>query len=170
MGAEPRRDFIKLSCAEGLRFSTRFNPALSELEITLIKENEMGDYYGYKVREQLYGGEDEYFRNNPHVSGMAAEDGNIIFNPYSKGVNFDSVGKNEAARLWMRENKVEPKFNLTEAQKAAFRGTEYENDEAALKHSIMARIISGDPSAGQVTPMQQTWSDWLLKNLNNRKR
>ena len=130
----------------------------------------MGDYYGYKVRDQLYRGEDEYFRNNSHVAGMAAEDGTIIFNPYSRGVNFDAVGKNEAARLWMRENNVEPKFNLTDAQKEAFRGTEYEKDEAALKHSIMARIISGDPSAGQITPMQKTWADWLADNLSKRQR
>jgi hypothetical protein len=130
----------------------------------------MGDYFGYKVRTQLYGGEDQYFRKNPHVAGMAAEDGRIIFNPYSKGVNYDAVGRNEAARLWLRENKVEPKFNLTDEQKAAFRGTEYERDEAALKHSIMARIISGDPSAGNVTPMQKTWADWLMNNLSKRQQ
>lgn len=130
----------------------------------------MADYFGYKVRDQLFPGETAYFNNNRHVSGMAADDGSIVFNPYSKGVDFDSVGKNEAARLWLRENKVTPGFHLTDAQKSAFRGTEYENDENALKHSILGRIISGDPSAGQVTPMQQQWADWLLGSLNSRKR
>jgi len=129
----------------------------------------MDNYYGYKVRKKLYGGEDSYFRDNPHVSGMAAEDGQIIFNPYSRGVNFDAVGRNEAARLWLRENKVVPTFNLTDAQKKAFRGTEYENDEGALKNSILSRIISGDPSAGDVTEMQQKWADWLLQNLNENR-
>ena len=140
--------------------------------VGVINKNEkmMADYYGYKVRDTLYSGENDYFRKNPHVSGMAAQDGNIIFNPYSKNVNFDAVGNNEASRLWMRENNVVPKFNVTDEQKAAFRGTAYENDENALKHTILARIISGDPSAGKITPMQQTWANWLSDNLNKRNK
>ncbi len=126
-------------------------------------------YFGYKVREKLYDGEDSYFKGNPHVSGMAAEDGQIIFNPYSKGVNFDAVGKNEAARLWMMQNKFAPAFNLTDAQLAAFKGTPYEKNQEALKHSILARIISGDPSAGQVTPEQRQWADVLMRSLSERK-
>lgn len=126
-------------------------------------------YYGYRVRDKLYPGEDEYFRNNPSVAGMAAEDGNIIFNPYAKNVNFDAVGKNEAARLWMRENKVVPDFDVTDEQRAAFRGTAYENNENALKQTISARVISGDPSAGAITPSQQAWSDQLINNLSNQQ-
>ena len=128
----------------------------------------MTDYFGYKVRDQLYGGEHSYFKSNPHVSGMVAEDGMIIFNPYSPNINKDAVGQNEAARLWLRENNVEPKFNVTPEQAARFKGTAYENDELALKHSILGRIISNDPSAGAVTPMQKKWADWLLKSLKAR--
>jgi len=131
-------------------------------------EDIMDNYFGYKVRNQLYDSEDQYFKKNKHVSGMATEDGQIIFNPYSEGVNYDAVGYNEAARLWLKENNVVPKFNLTPEQKATFRGTEYENDEIALKQSILSRIISGDPSAGNITPMQKQWSDWLLYNLIKR--
>jgi hypothetical protein len=127
------------------------------------------NFFGYRVRKQLYKGEHDYFKKNTHVSGMAAEDGVIIFNPYSTGINYGSVGQNEAARLWLRENKVAPKFNLTPAQIESFKGTEYEKDELASKHSILGRIISQDPSAGEITPMQRNWADWLLKNLRQRK-
>ena len=131
----------------------------------------MADYFGYKVRNNLFPKELDYFLNNRHVTGMAAEDGNIIFNPYANDdVNFDSVGRNEAARLWLRENKVIPEFNVTDEQRASFRGTNYEKDDVALKHTIMSRIISGDPSAGKITPSQKQWSDWLLDNLNKRNR
>ena len=40
--------------------------------------------YGIGVRPDLYEGEDKYFKENPHVAGMAAEDDRIIMNPYSK--------------------------------------------------------------------------------------
>jgi len=35
------------------------------------------------IRDKLYPGEDTYFKTNPHVSGMMAEDNRIIINPYS---------------------------------------------------------------------------------------
>jgi hypothetical protein len=99
---------------------------------------------------------------------MASEDGQIIFNPYSKGVDFDSVGRNEAARLWMRESQVMPSFGLTGEQRAAFRGTAYEQDDNALRQTILARIISGDPSAGKITDEQRQWAEWALRNLSKR--
>jgi hypothetical protein len=127
-----------------------------------------GGYFGYKVRGKLFDGEDDYFRKNQHVSGMASEDGQIIFNPYSKGVDFDSGGRNEAARLWMRESQVMPSFGLTGEQRAAFRGTAYEQDDNALRQTILARIISGDPSAGKITDEQRQWAEWALRNLSKR--
>ena len=41
--------------------------------------------YGIGVRKDLYAGEDKYFKNNPHVAGMAAEDDKIIINPWNPG-------------------------------------------------------------------------------------
>lgn len=128
-------------------------------------------FYGYKVRKNLYPGEDLYFRRNPHVSGMATEDGKIIFNPYSKNINFDAVGKNEAARLWMKEHNWVPAFELTDKQKKSFIGTPYENNIPALKQSIIGRILSGDSSAGDVTNEQNISANWILNMLlENRKR
>lgn len=126
------------------------------------------NYYGYKVRDKLFDSEHNYFWQNPNVAGMAAEDGNIIFNPYSTGVDFDAVGKNEAVRLWLKENNINPTFDVTPEQQKRFVGTPYENDPLALKHTILGRIISGDPSAGQVTQQQEEWAKAILRQLQNR--
>jgi len=127
-------------------------------------------YFGYPVRNELSQGESEYFRKNPGVAGMAASDNRIILNPYAKNVNFDAVAMNEGARLWMRENSFYPQFDLTEEQRQAFIGTAYENDEQALKQSILARIISGDPSAGNATKEQRQLAKWLGNQLTKVDR
>jgi hypothetical protein len=54
----------------------------------------------------------------------------------------------------MRENKIVPKFELTEEQKKFFTGSEYANNPDAAKQTIVARILSGDPSA-KATAQQQ---------------
>ena len=124
-------------------------------------------YYGYDVRLP-FPGEDKYFIKNPHVAGMAAEDGAITLNPYSKGVNLDAVAKNEAARLWLRENSVKFPFDISDSQREYFSGTAYEDDEESMKHTIVGRIISGDPSAGEVSEEQRRWAEWLRKRLEAR--
>ena len=80
---------------------------------------------------------------------MAAEDGKIILNPYSSLSDTEkmAVAKNEAARLWIRDNKPKINININDAQKKFFAGTEYAQNPQAMKETIMARIISGDPSA-----------------------
>jgi hypothetical protein len=112
---------------------------------------------GYKVRDKLHPGEDEYFKANPKVAGMAAETGDIILNPYAaKDVNKDAVAKNEAFRLYLRDKKISPDFAITDAQRAAFKGAAYAEDDEALKGTIAARIYSGDPSA-KATSEQKDW-------------
>lgn len=127
--------------------------------------------YGYEVR-QPYAGEYEYFSKNPLVSGMATEDNRIILNPLSKLSlkEQDAVARNEAARLWLRINSIKPTFNITPEQKKYFKGTPYENDELALRHTILGRAISGDPSIGQLTDEQKQWSDWLKVQLESRRK
>ena len=103
---------------------------------------------GYPVRKP-YESEDKYFKANPNVAGMATEDGAVILNPYStlSDTEKQAVALNEAYRLYMRENKIVPKFELTEEQKKFFTGSEYANNPDAAKQTIVARILSGDPSA-----------------------
>lgn len=109
---------------------------------------------GYEIRKP-YQSEDDYFRKNPTVAGMAAEDGKIILNPYSNlsEDELGSVATNEAYRLFMRENEIVPNIKLSEEQLKQFANTPYKNMERETKQTIIARILSGDPSA-LATPEQ----------------
>lgn len=96
-----------------------------------------------------YKGELDFFKKRPEVAGMATEDNKIILNPYSKNSPKEqqAVAQNEALRLFMKIQKIQPDFELTKEQQALFKGTEYEKNTAEAKKSIIARILSGDPSA-----------------------
>ncbi|MGH6792947.1 MAG: hypothetical protein ACRECF_09450, partial [Methyloceanibacter sp.] len=115
--------------------------------------------FGFKVRDQLNPIEDALFKANPKTTGMAADDGHVILNPYSplKDAEKAAVAKNEAFRLAMRKYGSVPRFDLTPAQKASLKGTAYEQNEDAAKATIAARIYSGDPSAKDATPEQKQW-------------
>jgi hypothetical protein len=121
--------------------------------------------YGIGVRDQLDPGEEEYFKANPHVAGMAADDDKIITNPYSK-LNKDEMRllmMNEAALVHMRTGLVErPNFDVTQEQLNRPLGggklmKDYSQDPNDIKQTIAARILTGDPSAGEVTPAQQEY-------------
>lgn len=111
---------------------------------------------GYEVRAPFQG-EDTYFRANPNVAGMAAEDGKITLNPYSKlsPEELSAVAENEAFRLKMREMNYTPQFSLTPEQQKTLTGSAYEKNPAAAKQTILARILSGDPSVGAITGEQK---------------
>jgi len=121
--------------------------------------------YGYSVRPP-YPGEDAFFKTRPEVGGMAAEDGKITINPYSKLSDDEksSVAHNEAVRLWMRDKKPKLPFSVSQRQKQAFANTEYGKDENALKETIIARILSGDPSA-LAEEDQLSIADGILKQI-----
>jgi hypothetical protein len=110
--------------------------------------------YGIGIRPDLYAGEEKFFQENPHVAGMAAEDDRIIMNPYSKLTDPEkqAVMLNEAARVHMRRNYDAPTFDLTDEQMSNL--GKYSKDINDIRQTIAARILSGDPSAGQATPQQ----------------
>ena len=101
------------------------------------------------VRQDLYPGEDKYFKENPNVAGMMTEDNRVIINPYSKLTDEekDAVRINETLRLNFKQDNVVPNIEISEEQRSFFKGTPYENDEDAMKQTIMARILTGDLSA-----------------------
>ena len=114
--------------------------------------------YGVGLRDQLFPGEDEYFKANPHVAGMAADDNKVIINPYSKisEKEKESVMLNEAARVHMRNKLIDaPNYDLTPEQTEKFGS--YSQDINDIRQTIAARILSGDPSAGQPTQAQQEY-------------
>jgi len=130
----------------------------------------MGDYvFGYPVRDAT-DSELKFFKSAPDTAGYAAEDGYIVLNPISKLTKAQkvSVAQNEAARLWMRENNFDPKVKLTQEQIESFIGTPYEGNSTALRQTIISRIISGDPSAGNVTDEQKAHAEWIRSRLINR--
>jgi hypothetical protein len=130
----------------------------------------MDKIFGYEIRTP-YDSELDFFKKNLNTTGMATEDGRIILNPFSDldPASQKSVATNEAARLLMWENKIKPDFDVTEEQKNAFKGTAYEENEEALKETIVARAIAGDPSAGKLTARQKEWANLVGAQLRARK-
>ena len=125
---------------------------------------------GPRHRQELFSGEDSYFKQNPHVAGMAAEDGKVILNPYSKNSPREqsAVYKNELARLFMRERGLVPDFTVTDQQRQTFDGTPYEGKDAEMRQTLAARILSGDPSAGETTPDQDKFAKQLGLMMKNQ--
>ena len=122
--------------------------------------------YGYEIRKP-FSGEDAFFKSRPEVGGMAAEDGKIILNPYSplKDQEKAQVAKNEAIRLWMRDNKPKIQFDVNDKQVQSFAGTEYASDPQALKETIVARILTGDPSA-QASKEQVAAANEIMQKID----
>lgn len=113
-------------------------------------------YFGYSTRIANKA-EFLWFKSNLNISGYASEDGKIVINPFAtlSKDELDAVCINEAIRLFMREHKIEPRIRLTQKQLNFFRGTAYEGNNSELKKTIIARIVSGDPSAQDFTTHQK---------------
>lgn len=111
----------------------------------------------------LHQGEDDYFSANPHVAGMAAEDDQVIINPYSNlsDEQKNAVRGNEAARVYMRREGRKPEFAITDEQRQRFSGTSYGSDQQALKETLAARAFTNDPSGSPYTAEQQEFADML---------
>lgn len=123
---------------------------------------------GVEIRNKLFPGEENYFRQNPNVAGMTAQDNRVVMNPYSKlsPAEKQAVQLNESARVHMRTGTLPPpEFALTPEQEKAFSG--YSNDLTDRRSTIAARILSGDPSALQPTPEQMDYVQRLRKALSS---
>jgi hypothetical protein len=120
--------------------------------------------FGVERRPYLYDGEMSYFRANPHVAGMAADDDRVVLNPFSKNTQQgqDAVALNEAARVYMRRNALAPNFSVTPQQSQQFLGTAYQNDPENMRRTLAARLMSGDPSAKDATQQHHVWDNRSL--------
>ena len=119
---------------------------------------------GYKIRAKLFPGEDNYFKQNPNVAGMANfETNDIILNPYSKDRNMESVAMNEAIRLKMRKERFVPDIEISDEQKQFFKGTAYEGNDDAIKETIFARIYSKDSSANATEDQMKAYKEYIGK-------
>ncbi len=117
----------------------------------------------------LHQSELEYFRNNPDVAGMAAQDNQVVTNPYSSlsAEEMDAVRRNETARVFMRTNpQFAPSFDLSNEQSANLGETTYaQAPDGDRRATIAARLLSGDPSAGAATPEQTAYLEQLMKAM-----
>jgi len=111
------------------------------------------DMFGTRDPEQ---GELDFFKKKPNVAGMATDDNKIILNPYSKNTPAEqqAVAQNEALRLFMNKTNFTSDFDLTDEQKEFFKGSAYAKNPDAARQTILARILTGDPSAKNATPEQ----------------
>lgn len=120
----------------------------------------------YPLRDP-YASEDEFFRRRPEVAGYAAGDGAVVLNPHSglPESGKRSVALNEAARLRMMDAGSYFQFPLASHQQRFFSGSEYEREPQMARHSVVARIIAGDPSAGPYTDAQRVAAESVLAGL-----
>jgi hypothetical protein len=119
---------------------------------------------------QPYSGEMDYFRQNPRVGGMATEDGRVILNPFSPLQPHEkaAVLRNEAARLAMRDMPTAPGLTPDQRQylSTAAGGQPYGGgNNTAQRETVIGRLISGDPSAGNATPVQRSYADQVRQRM-----
>jgi hypothetical protein len=120
----------------------------------------------YPVR-QPYADENNFFRANPGVAGYAADDQAVVLNPHSplSEDGKSSVALNEAARLHMMNRGTIHNFPLTDQQQQFFANTPYGNNPQMAKHTVVARLLSGDPSAAPYSDAQKMAAESVLSGL-----
>lgn len=107
-----------------------------------------------------------FFKNNINVGGYASPDNRIVMNPYSNLTDREKrlVGLNEGARLFMRANpNMVGNFGLTREQEKNF--ANYSPNIEDKRATIIARILTGDPSVGKPTIRQKLNANKIRKAL-----
>ena len=104
------------------------------------------------------------------VRMMAAEDNQIVINPYTNLSRQEqaSVAKNEATRVRLRENPgLIQGFQMTPQQISSTQN--YSPDWKDRVSTTIARLNSGDPSAGTPTDAQLKYMQQLQQTLNSAR-
>ena len=103
-------------------------------------------------QRQPTGSETDFFRRRPEVAGYAAPDQSVVMNPAFNG-NTDAVLLNERLRHVFNANPQLVPSQMTIAEHQRLSGG-YQDDEQALRSSILARMLSGDTSLSPYTFQQ----------------
>ena len=124
----------------------------------------------------------DYFKKNPNQSGMAIGAGlngyggerRVVVNPYS-GLDPQGVKgliENERIRHFIDETKPKLDFTPTKEQLDFFKNTEYGKPEniARLRETLVARILTGDDSAKNITPEQQRAADLVAQQWYSQNK
>ena len=116
----------------------------------------------------------EWFRLNPHVGGYASfEDGHVVVNPFNTLTpeENEALIRNESARLFMRKHhQARPTFETTPQQRQ-MNYPQYAapaHPQQSLRETVAARAVSGDPSAGNITPEQASFVEELKARMGTR--
>jgi len=127
--------------------------------------------FGFEKRG-LFPGERSFFKQNPTIAGMAAEDDKIITNPFSSlsDAEKQAVIKNEAVRLFLRQRGEPLDFDVTPEQQQFFKGTgeDFSTQPEATRATIIGRILSGDPSAQSTAEQEQAARQIQTEFLDKR--
>lgn len=107
-----------------------------------------------------------WFRQNPQVGGYAASDNRVVVNPFNRLSPVENEGliRNESARIFMRlRHSARPtaeSFPLTAEQRqmAYPPSPPPMRPEQALRETVAARVLTGDPSVGQATSEQRAFA------------
>ena len=101
------------------------------------------------------------------IPGMMTQDQRVTFNPFTglSSGQMDSVMQNEQARLMMQ--RTQPPFSggPTQQQQSLFQGSPYEGNQKEMLRTILSRLLSRDPSAGQPTQQQSGQVDYLRRQM-----
>jgi len=103
------------------------------------------------------------------AQGMMTEDDNVTLNPFSLlGPEQQSaVVDNEQVRLFLRKRGGTQPFDLTPEQQMAFQNYGEPQD---IRDTIIARTLTGDDSALNVTPEQRAVSQVIHQEMNRTER
>jgi len=133
----------------------------------------LGSQFGIEQREP-FSGERDFFDANRNIAGMATSDDRVILNPFFGGSpeESQSVLLNERGRVFMRTRNLRPTFSLSKGQQKFFGNIEGPKETALQdqRETIAARILAGDPSAGDSTPEQIQFSERLREAMQQFDR
>ena len=121
---------------------------------------------GGALWRQPWAGEAAWFHANPDVAGFAADDGSVVLNPYLRlsPRQLRSVLLNEATRIVLRcRRRASPAFFLNLWQRARFADYGTEIDRG---HTVVARLVARDPSAGVPTAAQSRLVRRIRRSMN----
>jgi len=95
----------------------------------------------------------QFFQQRPEVAGYAADDSTVVLNPQFGGSQ-ESVLANERFRQLFRDYPAMLPSEMT-ALPHQVPSQQYAENPSALSATILARLLSGDPSAAPYTWQQQ---------------
>ena len=139
---------------------------------------EWQNFLGFPIR-QPSPDEEKFFRERSDVNDLpnfvgayAADDNSIVLNPFvemNPGMRRGLL-MNEATRLHLRETGAgELPFSLTPKQTEMFAGFPAgEKTLIDMQHSLVGRILSGDPNIPDVTPEQNMFAEEIFQQLTKR--